>query len=62
MKKHVTILLSFGILFSSCSIFKKQSGCPASRQRVGAEEIISGNPKAIRKATKSASRYSNIRN
>jgi hypothetical protein len=57
MKKPILILtaLSLTILVSSCSLFKRGSGCPTNGKNVGAEKLISGDPaaeKAARKAKK----------
>ncbi|MBL7739224.1 MAG: hypothetical protein JNK14_08385 [Chitinophagaceae bacterium] len=58
MKKPVlivTILSFFVMTATSCSLFKKGSGCPTNGKNVGAEKLVSGDPaaeKAARKAKK----------
>lgn len=44
----------FGIsLLCSCSIFKSnKSGCPSNGKNVGAEKLASGDPKAVKAASK----------
>jgi len=53
MKK---IILAFTVvsLLSSCFIFKKKEkyGCPTNGRNVGAEQIASGDPKAIKASNK----------
>lgn len=48
--RHYTIILSVMILLSSCklwnSVFKPKYGCPSNGKNVGAEKILSGDPKA----------------
>ncbi|MEJ7672598.1 MAG: hypothetical protein WKF59_07775 [Chitinophagaceae bacterium] len=41
-------------LLSGCSIFRKNTkyGCPTDGRNVGAEKILSGDPKSIRAASK----------
>ncbi|MEI8110159.1 MAG: hypothetical protein WCH59_04140 [Chitinophagia bacterium] len=55
MKKSFSLLiftLLIGCYFSGCSILgKRKSGCPVGRN-VGAERILSGDPKAIKAASK----------
>lgn len=55
MKKTFPLLiftLLAGYCISGCSIFgKRKSGCPVGRN-VGAERILSGDPKAIKAAAK----------
>ncbi len=51
-----TITLSIMVLLSSCgmlnSIFKRKSGCPSNGKNVGAEKLLSGDPKAVKDAKK----------
>jgi hypothetical protein len=51
-----TITLSIMVLLSSCgmlnSIFKRKSGCPSNGKNVGAEKLLSGDPKAAKDAKK----------
>ncbi|HEX4875580.1 MAG TPA: hypothetical protein VFV31_02840 [Chitinophagaceae bacterium] len=48
--------LSFMVLLSSCgmlsNLFKRKSGCPTNGKNVGAEKILSGDPKATKDAKK----------
>ncbi len=48
--------LSFMVLLSSCgmlsNLFKRKTGCPTNGKNVGAEKIISGDPKATKDAKK----------
>ena len=50
--RFLTVALSIMMLFSSCkllnSVFKPKSkyGCPSNGKNVGAEKILSGDPKA----------------
>jgi len=55
-----TIALSVMLLFSSCKmfsnlfggLFKPKYGCPSNGKNVGAEKILSGDPKASKDAKK----------
>ncbi|HRE37847.1 MAG: hypothetical protein JNK98_03925 [Chitinophagaceae bacterium] len=48
--------LSFMVLLSSCgmlsNLFKRKTGCPTNGKNVGAEKLISGDPKATKDAKK----------
>ena len=48
--------LSFMVLLSSCgmlsNLFKRKTGCPTNVKNVGAEKLISGDPKATKDAKK----------
>lgn len=50
------VTLSLIMLLSSCgklnSLFKRKSGCPTNGKNVGAEKILSGDPKAAKDAKK----------
>jgi hypothetical protein len=50
------VALSFMVLFSSCgmlsNLFKRKTGCPTNGKNVGAEKILSGDPKATKDAKK----------
>ena len=52
--KKLTIAFVCMIFFSGCFIFRKKEkyGCPSNGKNVGAEKIVSGDPKAIRDAKK----------
>ncbi len=57
MKKPILIIavLSFGIMTTSCNLFKPKYGCPSNGKNIGAEKLVSGDPaaeKAARKARK----------
>jgi hypothetical protein len=55
MKKQilvVTILSFFLMTTTSCNLFKKGSGCPTNGKNVGAEKLVSGDPKAEKAARK----------
>lgn len=46
----ILILMAFSL--TSCgrlsSLFKRKSGCPSNGKNVGAEQILSGDPKAMK--------------
>jgi hypothetical protein len=50
------VALSLIVLLSSCgklsSMFKRKTGCPSNGKNVGAEKILSGDPKATKDAKK----------
>ena len=58
----LTIALSVMLLFSSCKMFsnvfgglfskKEKTGCPSNGKNVGAEKILSGDPKGTKDAKK----------
>jgi hypothetical protein len=55
--RRILILgLSATIFLSSCGlwhkVFKPKYGCPSNGKNVGAEKIVSGDPKAIKSAKK----------
>ncbi len=48
-------VLSFGLMTTSCNLFKPKYGCPSNGKNIGAEKLVSGDPaaeKAARKARK----------
>lgn len=53
MKKIILVFTAVSLL-SSCFIFKKKEkyGCPTNGRNVGAEQIASGDPKAIKASNK----------
>jgi hypothetical protein len=53
--KKILLPLAVIVLLSSCAIFQKKEkyGCPTSGAAVGAEKIASGDPKALKAASKS---------
>jgi uncharacterized protein YceK len=52
--KNILLVLISAYLLSGCSIFRKNTkyGCPTDGRNVGAEKILSGDPKSIRAASK----------
>ncbi len=54
----LTIALGVMLLLSSCKLFgnlfggKQKTGCPSNGKNVGAEKILSGDPKATKDAKK----------
>jgi hypothetical protein len=50
------VALSLIVLLSSCgklsNMFKRKTGCPTNGKNVGAEKILSGDPKATKDAKK----------
>jgi hypothetical protein len=54
--RFFAIALSFTMLVSSCgminSMFKRKTGCPTNGKNVGAEKLMSGDPKAVKEAKK----------
>ena len=58
--RFLIITASLTILLSSCgmfsNLFKKKTGCPTNGKNVGAEKLMSGDPKA-EKAAKKAKKF-----
>jgi hypothetical protein len=54
--RNFTITVSLLMLLSSCgmlsNMFKRKSGCPSNGKNVGAEKILSGDPKAMKDVKK----------
>ena len=52
--KKIILALTVVTMLSSCFIFKKKEkyGCPTNGRNVGAEQIASGDPKAIKASNK----------
>lgn len=50
------VALSLLLLLSSCgklsNMFKRKTGCPSNGKNIGAEKILSGDPKAMKDAKK----------
>lgn len=50
------VLLSLMMIISSCriwsSLFKPKYGCPSNGKNIGAERILSGDPAALKEASK----------
>jgi hypothetical protein len=52
MKKIIWVLLAF-ISLTGCSLFRKEKyGCPTDGRNVGAERLLSGDEKTLKKAAK----------
>ncbi|MDZ4793581.1 MAG: hypothetical protein SGI83_04815 [Bacteroidota bacterium] len=62
MKKFrfFAVALSITMLLSSCgmfsNVFKRKTGCPSNGKNIGAEKLVSGDPKA-EKAAKKAKKF-----
>lgn len=60
MKKSILLIVLFCISFTSCRVinrvFQRKEGCGTNGKNIGAEKILSGNPKAI-KAARKAKKY-----
>jgi hypothetical protein len=58
--RFLFITVSLTVLLSSCgmfgNLFKRKTGCPSNGKNVGAEKIISGDPKAM-KSVKKAKKF-----
>lgn len=58
MKKlrFFAVALSITMLLSSCgmfsNLFKRKTGCPSNGKNIGAEKLVSGDPKAEKEARK----------
>lgn len=50
--RYTIYLLGFSLVVSSCSLFKKGSGCPTNGKNVGAERALEMSKKEQRKAGK----------
>jgi hypothetical protein len=54
--RNFTLVLSLTMLLSSCgmlsNMFKRKTGCPSNGKNVGAEKLMSGDPKAVKDAKK----------
>jgi hypothetical protein len=59
-RRFLFIAVSLTVLLSSCgmfgNLFKRKTGCPSNGKNVGAEQIISGDPKAM-KSVKKAKKF-----
>ncbi len=51
-RQFLALILSLTMLLSSCGMFskmfKRKTGCPSNGKNVGAEKILSGDPKAMK--------------
>ncbi|MBL7732509.1 MAG: hypothetical protein JNM88_15140 [Chitinophagaceae bacterium] len=54
--RFFAVALSLAIALSSCgklsNMFKRKTGCPPNGKNVGAEKILSGDPKAMKDVKK----------
>ena len=54
--RNFTLVLSVTMLLSSCgmlsNMFKRKTGCPSNGKNIGAEKLMSGDPKAVKDAKK----------
>jgi len=54
--RFFAVAMTFTMLLSSCgklnNLFKRKTGCPSNGKNVGAEKIISGDPKAMKDVKK----------
>lgn len=54
--RFFALTLIIAMVFSSCgmlsNMFKRKPGCPTNGKNVGAEQILSGDPKATKAANK----------
>ena len=52
--KRILLIVLCGYALSSCSIFRKnvKYGCPTDGRNVGAEKLLSGDAKTLKKARK----------
>ena len=50
--RFIWILVVASLLLTSCgmlnNLFKRKSGCPSNGKNVGAEQILSGDPKSMK--------------
>ncbi|MFM7672164.1 MAG: hypothetical protein ACKO6Q_06195 [Bacteroidota bacterium] len=60
--RMIWLLIVFLFMLTSCGLmrnmFRRKSGCPSNGKNVGAEQIISGDPKAM-KAVRHAKKFRN---
>jgi hypothetical protein len=52
--KQVLLVAMIAFVVSSCSLFRKnvKYGCPTDGRNVGAEKLLSGDPKSVKAARK----------
>ncbi|MBL7758893.1 MAG: hypothetical protein J0H92_15360 [Sphingobacteriales bacterium] len=48
----LSVLICFLTMMVSCNLFKPKYGCPTNGKNVGAEKLLSGDPKAEKAARK----------
>lgn len=53
--KKIIFAASILVLISSCSVFRRtpKTGCPTSGAAIGAEQLASGDPKALKASSRS---------
>ncbi len=54
MKRNIILLVTMALALSSCGIFSKsnKNGCPSNGRNMGAEKLITDDPKAIKQSQK----------
>jgi hypothetical protein len=52
--RQIVLIAAVTVLLSSCSLFRRhvKYGCPANGRSLGAEKLVSGDPKAVKLAKK----------
>ena len=52
--RKILLLITCAYILSSCSLFRKnvKYGCPTDGRNVGAEKLLSGDAKTLKKASK----------
>ena len=52
--RQIFIVVIFAFVLSSCSLFRKnvKYGCPTDGRNVGAEKLLSGDPKSVKASRK----------
>jgi hypothetical protein len=52
--KQVLLIVTGAFILSSCSLFRKnvKYGCPTDGRNVGAEKLLSGDPKSVKASRK----------
>ncbi|HEY8688390.1 MAG TPA: hypothetical protein VIM07_04085 [Chitinophagaceae bacterium] len=52
--RQTLLIVTCAFVLSSCSIFRKNTkyGCPTDGRNVGAEKLLSGDPKSLKAAKK----------
>jgi hypothetical protein len=56
MRKALLFFVVIMVLLTSCGLFRRGSGCPTNGRNIGAERVLSGDPKAAA-AAKKAGKY-----
>lgn len=52
--RQILLVVLCAFAFSACSLFRKNTkyGCPTDGRNVGAEKLVSGDPKSVKAARK----------